>query len=184
MTHPAILERAADVAAYIDDNGGASTLEARGIVTNPRATAVASLFAAKLLGKADEIPIEDLVTPDSVSAFRRLLRDDDAVAALRPGLSGMGLVWPRVHPQPDGTVLVQLVPKRHDGTNGAEAAGTSKEQPTIGLRVRLVSDPDDWRVEWSGVAQTAESAEPPRGRQRSRKPGARSRSAKARKADG
>lgn len=181
MTHPAILERTADIAVFIEDNGGTASFEARGIATNPRATAVASLFAAKLLGKADDIPVEDLVTPESLSAFQRLLEDDDAVAALRPGLSGMGLVWPRVQPQSDGSVLVQLVPKGHAATNGngADATTTPAEQPTIGLRVRLVNEPDDWRVEWSSADSDAASPPPRSSRSRPRKSGTRSRTRSA-----
>lgn len=169
MTHPAILERAADIAVFIEDNGGTADFLARGIATNPRATAVATLFAAKLLGKADDIPIDDLVTPGSLQAFQGLLGDAEAVAALRPGLSGMGLVWPRVQPQADGSVLVQLVPRRREATDGEEAGPSRPEQPTIGLRVRLVKQPDDWRVEWSGLS-TGETpkAQSSRRRQRSR----------------
>lgn len=147
-THPAVVERTAEVAAFIEEHGGADVFASRGIAINPRATAVAGLFAAKLLGKADDIPLEDLVTPESMTAFQRLLEDEAALAELRPTLGGMGLVWPRVQPEPDGSVIVLLL-RRH--SNGADE-GTRKStthDAKVGLRLRRVEGPDDWRVEWS-----------------------------------
>jgi hypothetical protein len=147
--NPAIVERTADVAAYIEEHGGAAAFASRGIATNPRATAVATLFAAKLLGKADDIPLDDLVTTQSLAPFQALLGDETRLAELRASLGGMGLVWPRVQPQPDGSVVVLLVRRNAQGGGDTAESSAPERRPSVGLRVRLTEEPDDWRVEWS-----------------------------------
>ena len=134
--------RTEEITAFIEGKGGAEYFASQDIATNPRATAVAGIFLAKLLGKADDIPLEDLVTPASLDEFRGLLGDETRLSGVLPQLRAMGLVWPRVQPQPDGSVVVVLVPKPGNGTAPLNGA-------TIGLRLRLVHAPDDWRVEWS-----------------------------------
>lgn len=149
MAHPAVLQRTEEIAAFIEREGGAASFDSRGIATNARASAVAGLFAAKVLGRADDVPLEDLVTPQSLAGFEQLLSDEARIAVVRGALRGMGLVWPRVQPQADGTIVVPLAPTHPETSDDSAAITTPRQRPAVGVRLRLVDGTDDWRVEWS-----------------------------------
>lgn len=113
----------------------------------PRATAVAGIFVAKLRRQGTEpaaVPLEELVTPATLEKWTELFEDPEARAAAVEYLRNYQLVTPVVRPQPDGSTLVMFAwthPDQH-------VSGPAPRQAVvINVRLRLVENPDDWRVE-------------------------------------
>lgn len=144
MARAAIIKATDASAALIDEMGGS---EALGYETNPRATAVASLFVAKVLGAgAADVPLEELVTPPQLRPCLELFGNPKRLDELRRELKGMDLVAPRVWPQPDGSVIVLLAHTPLEGADEIGGVTTPQNVPDIEIRLRLVAEPDDWRV--------------------------------------
>lgn len=145
MTAEAVVQSTDSVAASIAALGGEDHL---GYPTNPRATAVAWLLVGKLqsLTDAEDVPLEDLVTPDRVPEMRRLLDSPAELAEVRRRLQHVGLVMPRVRPQPDGRAVVLFVYTHPEATEPALLA-SQEVANCIWVWLRLVEGPDDWRVD-------------------------------------
>ena len=118
--------------------------------TCARASAVASLLLAKLrrdTPDADELPLEILVTPASLPVWRSIFATParaDAAGLLRY----FQPLVPRVRPQPDGSLVVSLI-WLHPEMKSL-LVSEPRMMTTVPITLRLVENPDDWRVERIG----------------------------------
>lgn len=153
MTARAILERTKAYADLVDEFGGASI----GYDVNPRATAIAELFAHMLLGVHDAgVSLEDLVMPELLAQWRTAFGDPAQIEQLAKGLRSTAAVAPRVLPQSDGSTIVLFVPTHPEATEPALIRGPQYAQIAAEIHLRLVAQPDDWRV--SAVRLNPETA--------------------------
>jgi hypothetical protein len=117
--------------------------------TNPRATAILhAFFFWKLHSEpeADEISLEALVTPESLPAWRELFGNPEQLETFVADVRHLGIASPRVRPQPDGSLVIPL-PWLHPDQD--ETLVIPRDMPLWTPRVarlRLVHEPDDWRV--------------------------------------
>lgn len=146
-THALIADRTAGVEKLATEKAAAGLTHP----TCPRASAVAAVLIEKLCGwsTADDVPLEDLVTPSSLHGWRTMFEDAEASAGAITMLSGYQPVLPWVEPQDDGSVAVLLVwvPLEDESQRRVQAP-----EWAIPYRVycRVVEAPDDWRVDRIG----------------------------------
>ena len=119
--------------------------------TCPRASAVAVTFVGKLKREdpeAESVALDELVTPESLDYWSALFASDDRRAEVIKALEFYRTMYPRVRPQADGSLEITLAwvhPEHEDPL--VASPRMVLQHPVI---LRLVENPDDWRVERIG----------------------------------
>jgi hypothetical protein len=112
----------------------------------PRAVAVVQTFIAKLdrIPDAENVPLEQLVTPAALDTWRATFRNPEqrehlALALRFHGVSTTG------RPRPDGSIMIPLIEMHPDQD---EPLVINEPRLVWGYRVclELVAEPADWRI--------------------------------------
>lgn len=143
MTHPivvALAERAEAIAKELSAEGAT-------YATNPIATAVLMVLVAKLRSdpEVEDVPLEELVTPDALSWWQRAFDDPEQRDAVILALRHYQVSVPRVRPQPDGSLGI-LMAWIHPDQDEPQRFDSPREVLGHMVYLELVSEPDDWRV--------------------------------------
>jgi hypothetical protein len=114
---------------------------------NPRATAVAILFMWRVRGQSFDVPLEELVTIESLPRRLADLTNPEQEEELLGRVKDYTLTLiPRVHPGPDGAVGVRIaIPQE-----GLEGGGTITKPTLMQMHTVWLLDrgdvTGDWRV--------------------------------------